>query len=143
MTKRKSASRKWWLALLAASMAVLVVAMLLPGPTLEWFYSPSHALGRLLGRLEQTAFPFSRWFHMLMFAWLAACLWGVFPRLRGWQVAGVLLALAVMGELAQIPVPGRNPAWEDLADDLLGIVVGVLLAAALRGWAGRTRRPAS
>ena len=142
MMRRRPASREWLMILLTVGLVLLATGMLLPGPALAWFYSPSHALGRLLGRLEHTAFPFSRWFHMLMFAWLATCLRGLFPRLRAWQVVGVLTALAVAGELAQIPVPGRSPGLDDLRDGLLGVVIGLLLAAALRWWMGRAAPPA-
>ena len=89
--------------------------------------------------LDQTAFPFSRWFHMLVFAWLTVCLCALFPRLRYWQVTAILLGLAVAGELVQIPVPGRTAGVGDLVDDLLGIGLG--LAFIGTAWAILSKSP--
>jgi hypothetical protein len=132
-------SRRWLLLLTFVTLIVLGTALLLPGSALEWFYNDRHAPGRLLILLESTAFPFSRWFHVVVFAWLVLCLRWLYPRLRGWQVAGVLLAGAVLGELVQIPVPGRQASLPDIGDDLLGVAIGLALWGAGRAW--RALRP--
>ena len=77
--RRLHHSTRLWLYVLV-SVALLLAAMLLPGSAVAWFYSDATALGRWMVRLEQTAFPFSRWFHVAMFAWLALCLCRLFPR---------------------------------------------------------------
>lgn len=131
-------ARRWLIVLLVAGVVLMFTAMLLPGAALAWFYNDAHALGRVLIGLDQTAFPFSRWFHMLVFAWLTVCLCALFPRLRYWQVTAILLGLAVAGELVQIPVPGRTAGVGDLVDDLLGIGLGLAVVAVVR----RVRRSA-
>mgnify|MGYP003583625286 FL=1 len=125
-------ARRWLIVLLVAGVVLMFTAMLLPGAALAWFYNDAHALGRVLIGLDQTAFPFSRWFHMLVFAWLTVCLCALFPRLRYWQVTAILLGLAVAGELVQIPVPGRTAGVGDLVDDLLGIGLGLAVVAVVR-----------
>ena len=129
--RRLHHSTRLWLYVLVG-VALLLSAMLLPGSAVAWFYSDATAPGRWLVRLEQTAFPFSRWFHLLIFAWLTVCLCALFPRLRYWQVTAILLGLAVAGELVQIPVPGRTAGVGDLVDDLLGIGLGLAVVAVVR-----------
>ena len=83
--RRLHHSTRLWLYVLVG-VALLLSAMLLPGSAVAWFYSDATAPGRWLVRLEQTAFPFSRWFHVAMFAWLALCLCRLFPRQPRWHL---------------------------------------------------------
>ena len=130
-----SVRTRFWLAVaLVAGVLLLLTGLLMPVPALAWFYDQTHVLGRVLAYLERSAFPFSRWFHLLIFAGLAVCLCALFPRLRLWQAAGLLLALGVAGELVQIPIPGRNPGIVDLVDDLIGIGLGLAIVALARLW---------
>ena len=122
--RRLHHSTRLWLYVLVG-VALLLSAMLLPGSAVAWFYSDATAPGRWLVRLEQTAFPFSRWFHVAMFAWLALCLCRLFPRQPRWRLAALLLGLAVFGELLQVPVPGRTAGVGDVLDDLFGIGIGL------------------
>lgn len=135
--KRLHHSTRLWLGVLAG-VALLLVAMLLPGSTLAWFYTDATLPGRWLVHLEQTAFPFSRWFHVLVFAWLAWCLCRLFPRQPRWRLAALLLGLAVFSELLQLPIPGRTAGVGDLLDDLVGIGIG-LGVDALGRWRRRRR----
>jgi len=49
---------------------------------------------------------------------------------RGAGTAGVLLATLAMGtELLQNAIPGRTPLWSDVAVDLCGAALGLILAA--------------
>ena len=125
-----------WLGVLAG-VGLLLVAMLLPGPALAWFYTDTYAPGRWLAYLEHTAFPASRWFHVLVFAWLALCLCRLFPRQPRWHLAALLLGLAIFGELLQVPVPGRTAGVGDVLDDLVGIGIGLGIDAL---WRWRRRR---
>lgn len=115
-----------------AGVSLLLAGMLLPGSAVSWLHGGDHLLGRLLRGVDPASIWISRWFHVLMFAWLVVCLCGLFPRLRGWQVAAILLGLGVVGELAQIPVPGRTAGVGDLMDDVLGIAVGLATVVAAR-----------
>ena len=134
--RRLHHSTRLWLYVLVG-VALLLSAMLLPGSAVAWFYSDATAPGRWLVRLEQTAFPFSRWFHVAMFAWLALCLCRLFPRQPRWRLAALLLGLAVFGELLQVPVPGRTAGVGDVLDDLFGIGIGLGVDAL---WRWRRRR---
>ena len=134
--RRLHHSTRLWLYVLVG-VALLLSAMLLPGSAVAWFYSDATAPGRWLVRLEQTAFPFSRWFHVAMFAWLALCLCRLFPRQPRWRLAALLLGLAVFGELLQVPVPGRTAGVGDVLDDLVGIGIGLGVDAL---WRWRRRR---
>jgi hypothetical protein len=130
---RRNAAR-WPLVLLGAGLALLAVVTLLPGSVLAtWFFTPSHAPGRALLWLDKTAVPPSRWFHLLVYAWLTLCLARIFPRWR-WRAVLLLLGLAVAGELAQLFVPGRTTALSDVLDDLAGIGLGMALVALARKW---------
>ena len=133
--RRLHHSTRLWLYVLVG-VALLLSAML-PGSAVAWFYSDATAPGRWLVRLEQTAFPFSRWFHVAMFAWLALCLCRLFPRQPRWRLAALLLGLAVFGELLQVPVPGRTAGVGDVLDDLFGIGIGLGVDAL---WRWRRRR---
>ena len=134
--RRLHHSTRLWLYVLVG-VALLLSAMLLPGSAVAWFYSDATAPGRWMVRLEQTAFPFSRWFHVAMFAWLALCLCRLFPRQPRWRLAALLLGLAVFGELLQVPVPGRTAGVGDVLDDLIGIGIGLGVDAL---WRWRRRR---
>lgn len=127
-----SRPRPWLAVAFVAGTVLLLVGLLLHGSVLSWFQSDAHWLGRALTGLERTAFPPSRWFHLLVFAWLTVSAWALYPRLRWWQVTGLLLGLAIAGELMQIPVPGRESNIVDIGDNLLGIAIGLVATAILR-----------
>ena len=122
---------RWMLGGLLLGLALLLIALVLPSSAIAWFYRDDYWLGRGLISLETTHFPFSRWFHVLIFAWLTMCVRYLFPRLRWWHVGVSMLGIAVVGELLQIPIPGRQAGISDLADDLIGVWLGLMLAALL------------
>lgn len=66
--------------------------------------------------------------HFVAFAALAALLWTLRPDLRGWRGVAVLLVLAVAAELTQVLTSRREPRLSDVAINLVGAAVGVLLA---------------
>lgn len=78
--------------------------------------------------------------HLLAFAALGCCGALAWPGRRRWLVAG-LLAYGLLIELVQGLVPGRFSEPADVLADLLGIAVGLLLAALL-AWLSRPRSPA-
>jgi VanZ family protein len=74
--------------------------------------------------------------HLAAFATLAVV--AVLGRCGAvWQVAGALLAYGGLIEVLQSFTPTRVGEWPDLLADGVGIAVGLLLAAGLRGLAVR------
>ena len=76
--------------------------------------------------------PWDKLVHCGLFALLA---WGL-GRASGLQGKQMLIAAAiaallvgVMDEYHQMYLPGREPGWDDLAADVVGIVIGVVLLA--------------
>ena len=112
-----------------------VVAVLLPPSTMAWLRSDYVWLGRPLFWLDWYSTPWFDLTHIVLFGaitWCLACLW---PRAAWWRSALLMLALGVVTEIMQFWVPGRTPRISDLADDLLGVGVGLVLAFPLRWWA--------
>ncbi len=116
----------------ALTLVILLTALLLPSAALAWFYSKDHLLGQILSYLETTPFRFDRDFHVVIFAWLVPCLKWLRPRLHPWQIAVALAALATVGELIQIPIPGRSASLEDFTYDMIGVGSGLVAL-----WANR------
>lgn len=117
-----------------------IVAVMLPPSTMTWLRSDYVWLGRPLLYLDAYS---TAWFdltHIVLFGgitWCLACLW---PRAAWWRSALLMLALGIVTEVLQYGVPGRTPRLSDLADDLLGVGVGLLLAFPIRWWARRRHR---
>jgi|GEM_PF-2040474 len=128
-----------WIAagMLLLSVGVLLVAVMLPSYTLSWLRSDYRWLGRPLNWMEGLPVPLDT-VHVLLFAWVTLCVRWLFPRLRWWQVALCMLAVAVATELLQFFAPGREPKMLDVLDDLVGVGLGLGLAAALF-WLARFR----
>ncbi len=122
-----------WIAagMLLLGVGVLLLAVMLPSHTLSWLRSDYRWLGRPLNWIEGLPVPLDT-VHVLLFAWVTLCMRWLFPRLRWWQVALCMLALAAATELLQFFAPGREPKIADVVDDLVGVAVGILLAAVIR-----------
>lgn len=121
---------------LVLSVALVMVAVMLPPQTLAWLRSDIRPFGRALNWLEMMS-PWLDLTHVILFAWvgfLASCLR---RRAPWWHVALPLLVLSIATELLQYLVPGRTPLLSDLDDDLLGVAIGMLLALPLRAVTGR------
>ncbi len=80
--------------------------------------------------------------HVFVYGLLAAALllaldrgWR-WPRRDGWLAVLMALAYGAVDEWHQSWVPGRAASWADLAADLAGAVIAVLV---LRGWFGGDR----
>lgn len=119
-----------WL-LLGTSMALVIVAVLLPSSALSWMRRDWTLFGELMNRLDGASGRFDMT-HVALFAWAGFLFSSLWPRVGGWRWLGVLLALAVGSELVQFLVPGREPKIGDLHDDLVGIALGTVLALPLR-----------
>ena len=71
--------------------------------------------------------------HAMAFASLAFCgHWSLSsPRARWLALPLALLAYGGAIELLQLQIPGRDGEWVDLLGDAVGIVIGLIAAAAL------------
>lgn len=114
--------------LLGLSVLAVFVVMALPSQTLAWlrreFWMLSRALSWLDRRAEGIDFD-----HVVMFVALGFFWKLLAPTVRWWRIALMMLALAVATELMQYVVPGREPKFGDIRDDLLGAAIGWCL-----GW---------
>ncbi|WP_146910491.1 hypothetical protein [Arenimonas daejeonensis] len=65
--------------------------------------------------------------HFGAFLLMAVVLWRFRPEWRGWRVVGVLVALAIGGELMQGLGVDRSPRLLDVAVNLMGVGAGLVL----------------
>lgn len=127
--------------LLVFALAVVVLAVGLPNTTLAWLRADYPWLGQPLNRIEHLSDTVGL-VHVLMFAALAFAASLAFPRTRPLLLAAVLIAFAVLTELAQGWVPGRTPRVTDVGEDVLGVMVGLALGGCVRWARGRLLRNA-
>lgn len=108
-------ARRWWIAIFIVLAAVTLVAALLPAqraPHATWWDKLDHALAfGSLGFVGLIALRRVRW-------------------ASGWVVAG-LAALGGGIEILQLYVPSRQADLHDFYADVVGAVIGVVLALAL------------
>jgi VanZ family protein len=129
---------RWhWLAIL--SLILLLSMLLMPGDVLANVLDSLKGLLRLeSGMPEPGILPADKLMHMVLFA-LSTCLscraWS--DKTASWIILAGMSALAVITEVGQIIIPGRSGELGDVAADLIGVLVGVLLC---RFWRGE-RRP--
>lgn len=72
----------------------------------------------------------SDYVHFLMFALLGLALALARPDLAVWRLVGGLILLGGATEVTQLLVPGRDAGWLDVALNVAGAVVGVLIGRA-------------
>lgn len=117
--------RRWWLTLSGLLLVSVSVAAFLPA--LLWF--PKTAI---------QGPGLDKWLHLATFLFLTVWFAGQYPRRAYWRIAGGLLAFGAAIELVQRSLTYRSADFYDLAADLAGIVIGVLVAAAgAGGWSMR------
>ena len=82
-----------------------------------------------------------KWLHGLTFAVLALWFSGQYAREAYWKLALGLLAFGALIEVCQRMISYRTAEWNDLLADLLGIVVGLLIASlGAGGWSMRIEK---
>lgn len=117
-------------------LTVLLLGMLLPADAIavlrervmgmfgDWVKDPSGQSAAI-------------WAHLILFT-VTGLLVGRLRQHFGWpRVVTFLLALAVTTEAMQYFSPGRQPSWQDVGANLLGISVGLTLLAGLMRLAAR------
>ncbi|PZO06786.1 MAG: hypothetical protein DCF27_12180 [Lysobacteraceae bacterium] len=126
------------------TVCLLAVAAMLPGLSLAQLRQRLPLFSELINIVEAIQ-PGVDSTHVLIFLLVGAALVLAFAHLRGlallaMPITGVVV-LALVSEFVQFWVPGRTPLWSDVRDDLVGGVLGVLLASVLV-WLWRRWRPA-
>lgn len=82
-----------------------------------------------------------KWLHALTFLFLAVWFSGQYERRAYWRIGIGLVLFGVFIELCQRAVAHRSAEWLDLAADVGGVAVGLLLAlAGLGGWSLRAEQ---
>lgn len=121
-------ARHWQLASVILLLLVLIAALM---PAAVWFWSDKIRVADWLRHVD-------KWAHGMTFAILAVWFSGLYSRSAYWRVAVGLLAFGVLIEVLQGLVRYRMAEWHDIGADALGIVIGLLIAAAgVGGWALR------
>lgn len=123
--------------ILLLSSLVVSAGLFLPSATLRASAGPGvlASLSAAIGLTQVEALA-----HLVLFTWLALCVWLLRPDIRGWKAVLALLLLAVAAELMQSLTGGRSTRMDDIALNLLGVGTGILAAVAVRGGAYLYRR---
>lgn len=123
-------ARHWRYAGFALLLLVLV-ATLMPA---VWFINDSRELVTWLMGVD-------KWLHLATFVFLAVWFSGQYERSSYWRLAIGLVLFGILIEICQRMVSYRSAEWLDLAADVGGVGIGLLLALlGLGGWSLRTER---
>lgn len=132
---RRNKQPAWmtWLArgLLAAAMAVVVVAVLLPNTHLAALRVAWPWLSHAISWVEEL-WPAVDMVHVLMFAAVGLLAALALPAWRSGRLLLAIAAVACITELVQLWVPGRTASLGEALLDLAAGAVGLLLAFVLR-----------
>lgn len=116
-------TKRWRLAGLVFLLGVLA-ATIMPTPWL-WI---------LPGKIQLA----DKWLHFLTFLFLSLWFAGQYSRSSYWRLVVGLTAFGVLIELIQRMISYRSAEWTDLAADVGGIGIGIVIAlAGLGGWSLR------
>ena len=119
-------------------VTMIVVAVALPNTALAWLRSEYRWLGQPLNWIEQQ-WPALDLVHVLLFALLGFVARWALPRTRMATLMLWLALFAALSELIQLWAPGRTARPSDFAQDVLGAVLGVWLAAGVQALWARQR----
>jgi VanZ family protein len=118
----------WWRTASAILLILVLVAALMPA---VWLWPDRGKIVSWLGE-------FDKWAHAIMFALLAVWFAGQYRPRSYWRIALGLVMFGLLIELCQRLVAYRSAEWLDVAADGVGIIAGLLVAAAgLGGWSQR------
>lgn len=114
--------------LVASALAVSAVLFLPTRVLIQWF--SIDRVHYLYGLTRATPLDPPEWIHLFAFAWLGFLVWLARRGMRNWRGIALVAALCAAAELAQWLADGREPQAEDAALNVLGGLVGMLLASA-------------
>lgn len=124
--------------LIASALAVSTVLFFPTAILIDWF--GIERVHRLYGLARATPLNPPEWVHVFAFGWLGLLVWLARRGLRNWRGVAFISMLAVAAELAQWLADGREPSLEDAGLNLLGGLLGILLAHGCLTIATRLRR---
>lgn len=120
-------ARGWRIAGVLLLLAVLAATMM---PAV-WFANDSHQLITWFMGVD-------KWLHALTFLFLAVWFSGQYARSAYWRVGLGLVLFGILIEVCQRLVSYRSGEWLDLAADVGGIAVGLIIAClGVGGWSLR------
>ena len=116
--------RRWQIA--SAFLLIFVLAStLIPA---AWFWSSSRDFGSWL-------INFDKWLHGITFVILAVWFAGLYRPRSYWRIGVGLILFGLFIEACQQLVAYRSAEMFDVAADIIGIVIGLVIAGAgLGGW---------
>lgn len=120
--------RRWQFASIMLLLSVLTLAVI---PAI-WLWPQDPAVVWSLS---------DKWLHGVTFAVLALWFSGQYARKAYWKLVLGLLAFGGLIEICQRMISYRTAEWNDLFADMLGIVVGILIAmVGVGGWSMRIEK---
>ena len=118
----------WWRTASCLLLVLVLAAAVMPA---VWLWPDRGRILSWFGEID-------KWAHAIMFAVLTIWFAGQYRPASYWRIALGLLTYGVLIELCQRMVSYRSAEWLDVAADVAGILVGLLIAAAgLGGWSQR------
>jgi VanZ like family. len=121
----------WRMIVFWGAISVTVLAVVIPGDALRWFRYRSSTFNTFMGSIETLALPLNL-IHLILFFFLGLAVPIAFARLPGWKLVGWIAGFALLSELIQFLVPGRQPRFEDWLVDIVAASFGVLVILTLR-----------
>jgi hypothetical protein len=114
-----------------AGICLLLFVLILTIMPTFWFWPHGVDMLRAIGAAD-------KWAHGIAFAGLTVWFAGQYHRREYWRIAIGLLMFGILIELVQRMIGYRSAEWLDVAADLAGILVGLVIAATgLGGWSQR------
>jgi len=121
-------ARHWRIAGVSLLLVVLA-ATLMPA---VWFMNDSRELVTWFMGVD-------KWLHAVTFVFLTVWFSGQYKRSSYWRVAIGLIVFGILIEICQRMISYRSAEWLDLAADVGGVGVGMLIAlVGIGGWSLRT-----
>lgn len=114
-----------------ASLVLLVLVLAAAVMPAVWFWPDIGSLFSWFDAVDKSV-------HAIVFAFLAVWFAGQYRPRSYWRIAVGLLMFGLLIELCQRMLVYRSAEWLDVAADVVGIIGGLLIAAAgLGGWCQR------
>jgi len=118
----------------AAGLMLLILVLAATLMPAVWFMSDSREFISWFTNID-------KWLHGITFLFLAIWFSGQYERRSYWRIAVGLFLFGVLIEACQRMVSYRSAEWYDLAADVAGTVVGLVIATAgVGGWSLRVER---
>jgi glycopeptide antibiotics resistance protein len=112
-------------------LLLIAATVLVPNYTLAWVRSEIPWLSHLISRIEML-WPGVDTVHVLFFAVLGLIARLALPHARLSVLFLAALLFSMVTELLQFYVPGRTPLVDDVRDNMLGMLLGLLAGSVLR-----------